>query len=35
VVDRQDKLVYVDYLTAIGDEPNYEEVIAAAKTALG
>jgi len=35
VVDREDKLVYVDYLPAIGDEPDYGEVIDAARAAVG
>ena len=35
VVDADDKVVYVDYMKALGDEPNYDEVIEAAKTALG
>ena len=35
VVDRQGTVVYADYLPAIGDEPKYDEVIAAARAALG
>jgi thiol peroxidase len=34
VVDRHDKVVYADYMPAIGNEPNYEDVLAAAKKAL-
>ncbi len=34
IVGRDGKLTYVTYLPALGDEPNYEEVIAAAKEAL-
>ena len=34
VVDKNDKLVYVDYMPALGEQPNYEEVLAAAKQAL-
>ena len=34
VVDRDDKIVYADYMAALGDEPDYEAVIAAAKAAL-
>jgi thiol peroxidase len=34
VVGRDDKLVYVAYMAATGDEPNYEEVLEAAKKAL-
>lgn len=35
IVGRDGKLTYVNYLPVLGDEPNYEEVIAAAKAALG
>lgn len=35
IVGRDGRLTYVNYLPALGDEPNYEEVIAAAKAALG
>jgi thiol peroxidase len=35
IVGRDGKLTYVNYLPALGDEPNYDEVIAAAKQALG
>jgi thioredoxin-dependent peroxiredoxin len=34
VIDRQDTIVYVDYLPALGDEPDYEEVLQVAKSAL-
>lgn len=34
VVDRAGKLVYVDYMPNLGTQPNYEEVIEAAKAAL-
>ena len=34
VVDRQDKVTYVAYMPALGVEPNYEEVIEAARAAL-
>lgn len=34
VVGRDDKVVYADYMPALGNEPNYEEVLAAAKNAL-
>lgn len=34
IVDRDGKLTYVNYLPSLGQEPNYEEVIAAAKEAL-
>ena len=34
VVGRDDKLVYVAYMPALGDEPNYPEVLEAAKKAL-
>lgn len=35
VVDRDGEVVYVDYMPALGDQPNYEEVLAAARQALG
>jgi thiol peroxidase len=35
IVGRDGKLTYVNYLPALGDEPNYDEVIAEAKKALG
>jgi thiol peroxidase len=35
IVGRDGKLTYVNYLPAQGVEPDYEEVIAAAKKALG
>ncbi len=34
IVGRDGKLTYVNYLPVLGDEPNYEEVIAAAKDVL-
>jgi thiol peroxidase len=34
IVGRDGRLTYVAYLPQLGDEPNYEEVIAAAKEAL-
>ncbi len=34
VVDRQGKVVYADYMPALGDEPDYEAVLAAAQAAL-
>jgi thiol peroxidase len=34
VVDRNDKLIYVAYMPQLGIEPNYDEVLAAAKAAL-
>lgn len=35
VVDRQDTVTYAAYMPTNGDEPHYEEVLAAAKAALG
>ena len=35
IVGRDGKLTYVNYLPELGMEPNYDEVIAAAKQALG
>ncbi len=35
IVGRDGKLTYVNYLPALGDEPDYDEVIAEAKKALG
>lgn len=35
VVGKDNKLVYVAYMPALGDEPNYAEVLEAAKKALG
>lgn len=35
IVGRDGKLTYANYLPALGEEPNYEEVIAEAKKALG
>ncbi len=34
VVDRNDRVVYADYMARLGDEPNYDEVLAAARLAL-
>jgi thiol peroxidase len=34
VVDRHGKIVYADYMPVLGDEPRYEEVLAAARKAL-
>ena len=34
IVGRDGKLTYVKYLPTLGEEPNYDEVIAAAKDAL-
>ena len=34
IVGRDGKLTYVKYLPTLGEEPNYDEVIAAAKEAL-
>ncbi len=34
VVDKNNKITYADYMPALGDQPNYEEVLAAAKEAL-
>jgi thiol peroxidase len=35
IVDREGKLTYVNYLPILGQEPDYREVIEAAKQALG
>lgn len=35
IVGRDGKLTYVKYLPVLGEEPNYDEVIQAAKQALG
>jgi thioredoxin-dependent peroxiredoxin len=35
IVDRDGKLTYVNYLPTLGQEPDYNEVIAEAKKALG
>jgi thiol peroxidase len=35
VVDKDNKLVYVAYMPALSEEPNYAEVLEAAKKALG
>ncbi len=34
VVDRDDKIVYADYMAALGDEPDYAAVLRAAQDAL-
>ena len=34
IVDRSGKLTYVNYLPTLGQEPDYDEVINAAKEAL-
>jgi thiol peroxidase len=34
VIDRQDKVTYVAYMPVLGVEPNYEEVLEAARAAL-
>lgn len=34
VVDRQGRVVYAAYMPVLGEEPNYAEVLAAAKAAL-
>jgi thiol peroxidase len=34
VVDRAGKIIYSAYMPALGEEPNYAEVLAAAQTAL-
>ena len=35
IVDREGKLIYVNYLPILGQEPDYREVIEAARQALG
>jgi thioredoxin-dependent peroxiredoxin len=35
VVDRQGMVTYADYMPALGNEPKYDEVLAAAREALG
>lgn len=35
VVDRQGMVTYADYMPALGNEPKYDEVLAAARKALG
>jgi thiol peroxidase len=35
IVNKQGIVTYAAYMPAIGDEPNYEEALAAAKAALG
>lgn len=34
VIDRQGVIVYADYMTALGNEPKYDEVLAAAQKAI-
>lgn len=34
VVNKEGKVVYSDYMPALGEQPNYEEVLSAAKNAL-
>ncbi len=34
VIDRDNEVVYVDYMPALGEEPNYDEVLQAAESAL-
>ncbi len=34
VVDKDNKVTYVDYMASIGNEPDYKDVIAAAKKSL-
>ena len=34
VIDREDKVVYADYMPTIGDEPHYDDVLNAARHAL-
>ncbi|WP_041454876.1 MULTISPECIES: thiol peroxidase [Anaerolinea] len=34
VVDRNDKVTHVEYMAALGEEPDYERVLEAAKAAL-
>jgi thiol peroxidase len=34
IIDRQDRVTYVAYMPALGMEPNYEEVLEAARAAL-
>ena len=35
VVDQNDEVVYAAYMPALGEEPKYDEVLAAAKKAIG
>ncbi len=35
VVDRADRVTYVDYMPSLGEQPKYDDVLAAAKLALG
>ena len=34
VIDREDQVVYADYMPTIGDEPHYDDVLNAARHAL-
>jgi len=34
VVDKNDKIVYAEYMKALGEEPDYEAVLASAKSVL-
>lgn len=34
VVDKNDKIIYADYMSALGEEPKYDEVLAAAEQAI-
>ena len=34
VIDREDRVVYADYMPTIGDEPHYDDVLNAARHAL-
>jgi thiol peroxidase len=34
VVDKEDKIVYASYMKELGDEPDYKEVLKAARAAL-
>ena len=34
VIDTNQKIVYADYMAALGDEPNYDKVLESAKAAL-
>jgi thiol peroxidase len=35
VVDQNDEVIYAAYMPALGEEPKYDEVLAAAKKAIG
>ena len=35
VIGRNDKVAYAAYMPVLGDEPNYADVVEAAKKALG